>query len=141
MRGASRRTATTGTDVTEHDPQRASLSDIDAKLRAIRARRTAETRPRRDVARWQGAEFAWRMVIDLTAGIAVGLAIGWGLDELFGTGPLFMIVFVLLGFASGVKVMLQSAKTLQQRNKAQAAQGGTGKDEAEGARAPQDEGR
>lgn len=141
MHGERRREAKTGTDVTDHDPKGASLSDIDAKLRAIRDRRKAEARPRRDVARWQGAEFAWRMVIDLTAGIAVGLAIGWGLDELFGTGPLFMIVFVLAGFASGVKVMLQSAKELQRRNQARAAQGGTGDDEATGARAPQDEGR
>ena len=63
------------------------------------------------------------------------------LDELFGTGPLFMIVFVLAGFASGVKVMLQSAKELQRKNQARAAKGGRGSDEAEGARAPQDEGR
>ncbi|SFJ02952.1 AtpZ/AtpI family protein [Albimonas pacifica] len=128
--------------MTDHDPKGASLSDIDARLKAIRDRRTAETRPRREThARWHGAEFAWRMVIDLTAGIAVGLAIGWGLDELFGTGPLFMVVFVLAGFASGVKVMLQSAKELQSKNQARAAQGGQGADEADGARAPQDEGR
>ena len=52
-----------------------------------------------------------------------------------------MVVFVLAGFASGVRIMLQSAKELQSKNQAQAAQGGRGADEADGARAPQDEGR
>ncbi len=86
------------------------------------------------------------MVIDLTAGVAVGSAIGWGLDTLFGTKPLFLLAFVLLGFAAGVRVMLQSAKALQRRNTAaalaaknDAAASAAGHET--GAGAPQDEGR
>lgn len=110
-----------------------SQEEIDSRLAAIRARR----KPRpvgSGAAKWQGAELAWRMVVDLTAGIAVGLTIGWGLDSLFGTKPLFMIVFVLLGFAAGVNVMLRSAKG----RRGGAARGA----EAEaGAEAPRSEGR
>lgn len=124
------------------DPNRSDLADIDARLQAMRSRRTAETRPRRaGGGKWQGAEFAWRMVIDLTAGVAVGFAIGWGLDSLFGTKPLFLLAFVLLGFAAGVRVMLQSAKDMQRRNKAGAPQGAAGSDVNDGAAAPEDEGR
>ena len=127
--------------MTDPDPKGTSLSDIDAKLKALRERREVETRPSKGMgARWQGAEFAWRMVIDLTAGVAVGCAIGWGLDELLGTKPLFMVVFILFGFGAGIRVMLQSAKELQSKNKAR-AEGGAGETTGPGADAPQDEGR
>lgn len=120
-----------------------SLEEIDSRLAAIRRRR--QVKPvGRGAAKWQGAELAWRMVIDLTAGIAVGLAMGWGLDSLFGTMPLFMVVFVLLGFAAGIRIMLRSAE--DQRRKAlrraevEAAAAAGGRNET-GAAAPRDEGR
>ena len=43
-----------------------------------------------------------RVGAELVAALAVGLAIGWGLDRLFGTMPLFLALFVLLGGAAGV---------------------------------------
>ena len=33
----------------------------------------------------------------------VGGAIGWGADRLFGTRPVFTLVFLLLGFAAGIR--------------------------------------
>jgi ATP synthase protein I len=124
----------------DRNPDKPRLEDIDARLKAIRGRRKAVERRSQQGARWQGAEYAWRMVIDLTAGVAVGSAIGWGLDTAFGTRPLFLLVFVLLGFAAGVRVMLQSAKDLQRRNRAKADEAAAdGKDT--GADAPQDEER
>lgn len=59
-------------------------------------------------------EAAWRMVIELATGMAVGLGIGYGLDALFGTRPALMIVFALLGFAAGVRVMLGTARQIAQ---------------------------
>ena len=43
------------------------------------------------------AHLAWRMVIELVTGIVIGFGIGYGLDSLFGTLPIFLVVFVLLG--------------------------------------------
>ena len=60
------------------------------------------------------AHLAWRMVIELVSGIVIGLGIGYGLDVLFGTIPIFLVLFVLLGFAAGVRVMLRSVKELQE---------------------------
>ncbi|MFM7335931.1 MAG: AtpZ/AtpI family protein, partial [Tabrizicola sp.] len=57
-------------------------------------------------------EVAWRMVIELATGIMLGSAIGYGLDVLFGTLPIFLVIFSLFGFAAGVKTMLGSAKEL-----------------------------
>jgi ATP synthase protein I len=60
------------------------------------------------------AHLAWRMVIELVAGIVIGFGIGYGLDVLLGTLPIFLVLFVLLGFAAGVRVMLRSVKELQE---------------------------
>ena len=35
---------------------------------------------------------------------------GYGLDVLFDTLPVFMIVFTLLGFAAGIKTMMRTAR-------------------------------
>ncbi len=61
------------------------------------------------------AQLAWRMVIELVAGLGIGFAMGYGLDSLFGTLPVFLVVFTLLGLAAGIKTMLRSAKELQRQ--------------------------
>jgi ATP synthase protein I len=60
-------------------------------------------------------EVAWRMVIELVTGMLLGMAIGYGLDVLFGTLPVFLIIFSLFGFAAGIKTMLGSARQLAQK--------------------------
>ncbi|MCV6825443.1 MULTISPECIES: AtpZ/AtpI family protein [Halocynthiibacter] len=59
------------------------------------------------------ANQAWRMVIELVVGLGIGFGIGYGLDVLFGTLPIFMVLFTLLGFAAGVKTMIRTASELQ----------------------------
>ena len=60
-------------------------------------------------------EVAWRMVLELVTGMVLGLAIGYGLDVLFGTLPIFLVIFALLGFAAGVKTMMGSARQLAEK--------------------------
>ena len=55
------------------------------------------------------ANQAWRMVIELVAGLGVGFGVGFGLDRLLGTTPFLLVIFILLGFAAGVKTMLRTA--------------------------------
>ena len=59
------------------------------------------------------AHLAWRMVIELVAGIVIGFGMGYGLDSLFGTLPVFLVVMTLLGFVAGVRTMLRSAEEIQ----------------------------
>lgn len=59
------------------------------------------------------AHLAWRMVIELVAGLGIGFGIGYGLDVLFGTLPIFMVLFILLGFVAGVRTMMRTAKEFQ----------------------------
>ncbi|WP_223421416.1 AtpZ/AtpI family protein [Tateyamaria pelophila] len=68
------------------------------------------------------AQLAWRMVIELVAGLGIGFGMGYGLDALFGTSPWFMIVFIFLGFAAGVKTMMRSAQEVQARQEADKAE-------------------
>jgi ATP synthase protein I len=59
------------------------------------------------------AQHAWRMVIELVAGLGIGFFIGLGLDALFGTKPWLMVIFTMLGFAAGIKTMIRSAQEMQ----------------------------
>ena len=62
------------------------------------------------------AYLAWRMVIDLVTGVGVGVAVGYGLDSLFGITPILLSIFTLLGFAAGINLMLRTAKEYQSKN-------------------------
>ncbi|MEM9249052.1 MAG: AtpZ/AtpI family protein [Pseudomonadota bacterium] len=55
------------------------------------------------------ANLAWRMVTELVAGLGIGLLIGLGLDTLLGTAPILMVVFIGLGLAAGIRVMMRTA--------------------------------
>ncbi len=59
------------------------------------------------------AQVAWRMVTELVAGLGIGFGIGYGLDGLFGTMPIFLVLFTLLGFAAGVQTMLRTVKEVE----------------------------
>jgi ATP synthase protein I len=59
------------------------------------------------------AQHAWRMVTELVAGLLIGFVIGFGLDYAFGTKPIFLVIFIFLGFAAGVKTVIGSAQELQ----------------------------
>ncbi len=92
------------------DPE--ALKALEAKIEAARASRT--TGPREE-SKYEKASLAWRMVIELVVGMAMGTGIGYGLDSLFGTLPIFLILFSLLGFAAGIRVMMRTAEEVQNR--------------------------
>ncbi|MCB1354073.1 MAG: AtpZ/AtpI family protein [Rhodobacteraceae bacterium] len=78
------------------------------------------------------SSLAWRMVTELVAGMLLGLAIGYGLDSLFGTRPAFLVVFALLGFAAGVRTMIRTAEEVREKRAEGARLGGSGKTGPEG---------
>ena len=86
------------------------LRDLDQRIQAAK---NVENEGPKLAEHHSGAQLAWRMVIELVAGIAIGFGIGYGLDSLFGTMPIFLVLFILLGFTAGVKTMLRSAQEVQ----------------------------
>jgi ATP synthase protein I len=60
---------------------------------------------------------AFRFAAEMVAALVVGLGIGWGLDWLFGrfiahTRPVFLLVFVVLGAAAGIRNVMRAAKEI-----------------------------
>ena len=86
---------------------------LDALSKRIEAAKGVEA-PRKAVADHHSqAQVGWRMVTELVAGLLIGFGIGYGLDVLFGTLPIFLVLFTLAGFAAGIRVMLRTAAELQ----------------------------
>lgn len=107
------------------DPER--LKELEARISAAKGE---ENEKKTGDEAYNQASFAWQMVIELTVGLVIGFGIGYGLDSLFGTKPIFMVLFILLGFAAGMKVMLGTAAQMQK--KAEDAQGAQASDKKEG---------
>ncbi|MEL6979085.1 MAG: AtpZ/AtpI family protein [Pseudomonadota bacterium] len=85
--------------------------DGDLSARIERAREATKPPPGRNIAqKYNHLSLAWRMTLELVVGAGLGAAIGWGLDELTGLTPLFLLVFGLLGFVAGVKVVMRTAQ-------------------------------
>ena len=65
--------------------------------------------------KFSAAEVGWRMIIELTAGVFIGFGLGYGLDFLFSTKPVFILILTVFGFAAGVKTMMRPARDLQEK--------------------------
>ncbi|MYK15414.1 MAG: AtpZ/AtpI family protein, partial [Rhodospirillaceae bacterium] len=87
--------------------------------------------------RGKGIGLALRIRTELVAGLAVGVAIGLGLDWWLGTKPWLMIVFFFLGAAAGIVNVYRTMSGLghavgyADRDRAK-DDGGPGPDEREG---------
>jgi ATP synthase protein I len=97
----------------EWGPERVEKDDFSERLKNLENRiKVAQPAARPGGAahgKYTQSSLAWRMVTELVAGMFLGLAIGYGLDALFGTAPFLLVVFALLGFAAGVRTMLRTA--------------------------------
>ncbi|MBF9058376.1 F0F1 ATP synthase subunit I [Rhodobacterales bacterium HKCCSP123] len=96
----------------------------DERLKALEARIAAakkaqEPKPHMEE-HYSQAQLAWRMVVELVAGLGIGFGIGYGLDTVLGTRPWLMMIFTILGFIAGVKTMIRSAEEVQRKQQAAA---------------------
>lgn len=93
----------------------------DLERRISEAREAGEPKSSAGGEKYAGLSMGWRMVIDLAVSMMVGAAMGWGLDWLFGTLPIFLVVMSMMGFAAGVRMIMRTAEELQRKQAAQAA--------------------
>ena len=100
-------------------PSADRLKALEERLEKAKAGADEVTHMKKDYAQ---ANLAWRMVIELVAGLGIGFGMGYGLDYLFGTIPLFLVIFTLLGLAAGVKTMLASAREIELQMAAKAVE-------------------
>lgn len=87
---------------------------LDARLKALREKtdeRSGEGQ-RSDIPR-SAMGYAFRVGVELVAGLLVGGVIGWLLDTWLGTLPLFLILFFFLGSAAGILNVYRAARQME----------------------------
>ena len=113
----------------DHIDHKARLEALEARL--AEKRMAHAPKPHMEE-HYSQAQLAWRMVIELVAGLGIGFGVGFGLDALFGTAPFLMVAFTLLGFVAGVKTMIRSAHEIQAQQLADAAGDDEGSERGDG---------
>ncbi len=94
------------------------LAQLEARIKALKDKAAPKHHSEEH---YSQAQVAWRMVTELVAGLMIGFGMGYGLDSLFGTIPIFLVLFTLLGLAAGIKTMMRSAQEIQRDELAQEA--------------------
>jgi ATP synthase protein I len=87
----------------EPDPEgdRRRIDELDERLK--KARGPAKDEPRLDLrVSHRQTGVAYRVMVDMIAGLLVGGFLGYGLDRWMGWAPYSLVVGLLLGFAAGV---------------------------------------
>ena len=89
------------------DSKRDRLDTLEKKLSAARQRHQPDDKQGRANANMLG--LAWRLTIEMLAGIGVGGFIGWWIDKVLGTEPIFMLLLLVLGMGAG---LMNSVRTV-----------------------------
>jgi ATP synthase protein I len=85
------------------------LKDLDGRIRAEKSERVAANKPNEAFKAAGNYSKGYRLASEFVAGVLVGGLLGYGIDYLAGTLPLFLIVFLLLGFGAGILNMSRAA--------------------------------
>jgi ATP synthase protein I len=81
---------------------KARLDKLAGALKTARPKPVPQATASGDASAASAWSLGMKAASELVAAVAVGAAIGWGLDRLLHTKPAFTIVFFLLGVAAGV---------------------------------------
>ena len=86
-----------------------SLNNLSKKIDDIKAEKINEDFNKANKKNTSFAH-AFKIVSELFANIIVGGSIGWSLDYFFNSKPLFLILFLIIGFISGIYTSYKSSK-------------------------------
>ena len=104
----------------EEPDQGERLRGLEERILILKKAETRPASPQTQVAKGLSqANTALQMIVELVTGLLIGFGIGIGLDWLFGTRPLFLVLFILLGFGAGVNVMLRTARDISEKSEAE----------------------
>lgn len=90
-----------------------SQNDLDKRIAAAQAKIDEQERPKY-MAAGKGMGLGFRMASDFAAAVIVGVALGWGLDTLFGWSPWGLLSCLMLGFVAGVRNVVATASKANQ---------------------------
>ncbi len=98
-------------NLTPDDPDARKLADLEERLKKARG-----PEPVRKKSEVSGLDMAYRLIAELVAAVLVGMGLGWGMDWLFGTQPVFLIVMMLFGIVAGIMAVFRTAHEMQRRD-------------------------
>ena len=101
--------------VTEGNKPQSSLTELDEKLRAARAKHEDRARGRPN----EGLGVGMRISVELAAAVGVGTLIGILLDRWLGTTPWLLIVFFIVGCVAGFLNVYRAAQDADRQRKGQ----------------------
>ncbi len=86
------------------DPEKDALDALGARLKEAKKDHIDPTRipTNQESEKGNALGLAFRVGVELISAVAVGTAIGWGLDYWLDTRPWLMLVFIVLGGAAGI---------------------------------------
>ena len=86
------------------DPNKGILEDLGARLESAKITPIDPTRTQKNdrLENGNALGLAFRVGVELISAVAVGTAIGWGLDNWLETRPWFMLIFIVIGGAAGI---------------------------------------
>lgn len=118
MNGKAQQGGSPGGGSGQGDPDRGG-EGLEARLKRLEAS-LAERKPKPEPADDEraartGYAQAVKLSSEFIAAVAVGFALGFGIDRFLGTKPWGMIIFLLLGFCAGVLGVMRSAGVLAEQ--------------------------
>ena len=97
--------------MSDQPPER-ELDSLEARLRDARSRAediVPESKEKNQPP-MSALSLAFRVGVELVSALAIGVAIGWLLDQWLGTRPWLMLVFIFLGAAAGILNVYRMAR-------------------------------
>lgn len=92
--------------------KRDELDALEDKISATRQRQAPEVQAN---ANGSMLGLAYRLIVEILAGIGVGGFVGWWADKVLGTKPVLMLVFLGLGMAAGLMNSVRTASELRRK--------------------------
>ncbi len=89
------------------------LKDLGSRISAEQSERIEAEKPATSLRAATDYSKGYKLASEFVAGVLVGGLIGYGLDYLFGTLPILLIIFLLLGFGAGILNMSRAANRNQ----------------------------
>ena len=88
------------------------LKDFEKRLNNIKYRTSKKNKKKNQLPNSQNLGLYLRSGLELFSSIIVGLVIGIFMDKYLKTSPLFLIIFLVLGFAAGIMNVFRTVKRL-----------------------------
>ena len=91
----------------DKDPE---LNSLDERLKNARAKSEGPADVEEQVS---PLGMAMRLGLELVVGVVIGLIVGRFLDDWLDMAPTWTIIFILLGFAAGIRNVIREATRMQ----------------------------